>query len=516
VIRGLYQNIFDNPILTRELRRRMRGKALIFSIIGYIIIMTVASVLILITSMNPLAINQSNPGEVLQSMANTGDLVFKALTVIQGLLVIIIAPTITAGMTTMEKERKTFDFLRVTTITPWMYITGCFLSTVFYVSLALICALPLISLSFLYGGVSMNNVVDALLTLLGISMILSALGLYVSSVRERTRTAQGIVVFIIFLLVFGGPFIFGFIQSQFGAAAGTLFSQRFTLPLGISVSGLVIVFLTNAFFAMVLLLMATRKLFDPYDSRAVSHWQFAIIFAMIMLTILIPLPNTNVSPVGALAFVTILSLFMATCALNFAVGRMEVGDEIWQMKRLFPILRPFDQTIPYLLLFGFLFYFCTTTFIDRLPPNHSILNLNALRLSCTVGLAGFIFFCFFARLATAISVGRKGAGRLTLMVMGAFWIVLPLICSIIIGIMKAKYSQTMMFDVFHQIGRLSPFFVVNDALDQTATGAKFYDPDILIALLTYGFFSLITLAIGEPKRFKRWRGYSWHYDMPSG
>ncbi|NJL08473.1 MAG: ABC transporter permease, partial [Methylacidiphilales bacterium] len=137
----------------------------------------------------------------LTQMRSTGQSLFKWITGIQAMLVLIIAPTITAGMTTGEKEKKTFEFLRVTTITPWMYVLGSFLSTVFYVSLALLCALPLISLSFLYGGVGRNDVIASGGMLLGASMVLSSFGLFISSVRERTRTAQGIVVFLIFALI---------------------------------------------------------------------------------------------------------------------------------------------------------------------------------------------------------------------------------------------------------------------------------------------------------------------------
>ncbi|MBI5154994.1 hypothetical protein HZA57_07135, partial [Candidatus Poribacteria bacterium] len=142
-MKALLINIFDNPILTRELRRRMRGKALVYSIIGYIILMTLTSILVLLANSDPFTMSSARDTQkMLGKLADTGQSLFRSISIIQGLLVLIIAPTITAGMTTGEKEKKTFEFLRVTTISPWMYVMGCFLSTVFYVSLALLCALP--------------------------------------------------------------------------------------------------------------------------------------------------------------------------------------------------------------------------------------------------------------------------------------------------------------------------------------------------------------------------------------
>lgn len=220
-MKGLLQNVFDNPILTRELRRRMRGKALVYSMIGYIILMAMVSTLVLLFKMANW--NSSDSQALLKALTDTGHSLFVSITIIQILLVLIVAPTITAGMTTGEKEKKTFDFLRVTTITPWMYILGCFLSTVFYVSLALLCALPLISLAFLYGGVGKSDVLVSVGGLLGGSMILSSLGLYISSIRERTRTAQGVVVFMIFTFLFVGVALLKQVQSWLGTGGGGLF-----------------------------------------------------------------------------------------------------------------------------------------------------------------------------------------------------------------------------------------------------------------------------------------------------
>lgn len=522
-MKAIVQNIFDNPILVRELRRRMRGKALVYSIIGYIILMTITSILILLTSIDIFASGrQADSAALLQSMSATGRKLFESISIIQALLVLIIAPTITAGMTTGEKEKKTFEFLRVTTISPWMYITGCFLSTVFYVSLALICALPLISLAFLYGGVGGGDVLLRTTLLMGASMVLSAFGLLISSTRERTRTAQGIVVFMIFSLIFGGAILIDQIQSLLGsgnasAAAGAgaaTASAGFSL-MGFQVPMWAIIAAAIGTLTAILLLVATRKLFEPEEARAVSHWQYAVL-AVAAFAVLIGLSyGTTLSDQQALTFMASGCLALVVAALGFAVGRMEVGDEIWHLKRLVPFLRPIDQTVPFLIAVGAGWYLAVQL-LKGTVGNLGPVAAGLLDTVALVSLAGYAFFCTFGRFATAVAVGRKGAGRMTLALVCAVWIVLPLLVAALIGAFSVDFKGSTTF--LHHVGRLSPFFVMfegfaNDKVYKSATGL--FSLPGLPAAAFFAALALVFLAVGEVKRHRRWRGFDYHYDMPS-
>jgi hypothetical protein len=513
---GFLQNFLDNPILTRELRRRMRGKALIFSICGYIIIMTITSIMILLTGMNPFdQFGAQNNTKLLEDMVKTGTLLFNAISVIQALLVLIIAPTITAGMTTMEKEKQTFDFLRVTTITPWMYVIGCFLSTIFYVSLALLCALPLISLSFLYGGVSREDVISRTISLLALSMVLSAMGLFISSIRERTRTAQGIVVFLIFIMLFGAIVIESSLSVQFGSGLFSGGGAPIVTLAGLNLTKDAMVWLSLFMVSLVLLLMATRKLFDPYESRAVNHWQFSVIFGAMITITLVACAQTMNDTQGI--FVTVVGCFMlGFAAHNFAVGRMEVGDEMWHMKRLFPLLRPFDQTVPFIILVGLVWYWAMGSVVTNLPGGHTLTSADALISAALLSLAGYFFFCCFARYATAVSVGRRQAGNLTLGVIIGCWLVLPIVGGILSGLMQDTSFDSSPFQFFFlQLYQFSPVFFLSDSFLRNDEVLNVLGTPVGLGCAFYISMGLLFLALGEPLRYKRWKGFSWHYDMPS-
>lgn len=518
---GIWQNFFDNPILTRELRRRMRGKALLYSIIGYIVVMTAASIMILLVRLNPFAVaSAENSQELLVKMSSTGRSLFNSILTIQALLVLIIAPTITAGMTTGEKEKKTFDFLRVTTITPWMYILGCFLSTVFYVSLALLCALPLISLAFLYGGLGSADVLLAAAVLLGASAILSAFGLLVSSVRERTRTAQGIVVFIIFAAIFGGSILYAKITSWLGmgtgagappAAAGAYAATFAGIPLKILLGG----FATLGTM-VVLLLIGARKLFEPDDTRALAHWQFALLGAVVLGIYLAMLSGTNLGNTQALGFLATGCVLLLVAAVTFGAGRMEVGDEMWHLKRHVPILRRIDQTIPYLVGVGLAWWGATVLF-QRAPASLGAIVPAMIHATTMVSLAGFAFFCVFARWATAVAIGRKGAGRIVLGVAGALWIGLPLLSMLITS--AGAVDGGVVQEVSAFLGRFSPFYVMAEGIERDAHYAAargLFGLPGFVPTLVYGILTVVFLVFGEALRHRRWKNFDYHYDMPVG
>lgn len=503
-MRAIFANILDNPILTRELRRRMRGRALIFSIVGYIALMTLATMLVLF-AYAPSVFSRLNT-DMLSDLANTGTQLFRWITIIQSLLVLVIAPTITAGMTTGEKERKTFDFLRVTTITPWMYITGCFLSTVFYVALALICAFPLLSLTFVYGGVRPSTVFGTFGLLLGGSLILSAFGLYISSIRERTRTAQGVIVFAIFAVIFGGVYLYNKVIATFGGGGGGSITAMLS-PAGLPpwvAAAMIIGLITWVF-----LLLATRKLFEPDSTRAFSHWQFLFLLAVLLGPQMIAAAGAPVTEMTALVFLMTGQLLLLVATMCFGVGRMEVGDEIWHMKRLVPFLRPFDQTLPYLVLLGAAWWFAVDRFYGLAANVGSPPGLQAIFIA--VSLTSFAAMCAVARLATAIAVGRRGAGTITAAVAIAAWFVLPLV-----GLATRSLSPGLA-PIGEYLVKLSPFVLLFNSVGEPALYQGFGDLTGVNGLVcaTYLAVTVILVLVGEYKRWQRWRGFEYHYDMPA-
>jgi hypothetical protein len=511
-MRALTANIFDNPILLRELRRRMRGKALIWSIMIYIAIMTISTIIVLLAKSPPPGASISM--DTLRALHATGTQIFWWITGLQSLLVLIIAPTITAGMTTGEKERKTFDFLRVTTITRWMYVLGCFLSTSFYVGLALLCALPLISLSFLYGGVSLEKVVQTFFLLMAGSCVLSSFGLYISSVCERTRTAQGIIVFLIFAMLFGGFLLIQISQAAFagatGVTAGTAGSAMpgYVYIFNYGIPDWVMTVLGLGLLSTIFLLLAARKLFEPEEMRAFSHWQFGLLYvAVIAVGLGLLSGNAFSTEMMELSFMASVYVLMLSAVVTFAVGRMEVGDEIWHLKRLFPFLRPFDQTIPFLVAVAALGWYTFAIMPDLVKP----LNV-APGLPFSLGMvavSSFAFFAFFARGVTGVTGSRNKAGLMTIVLISLATVVWPLL----IAVCNAAVPDIE--PVWRQLLAFSPFAMLFDSFNNPSA----YQTGVPVGVFAAAIYAALAVGVGiygEYARWKRWRGFDYHYDMPVG
>jgi hypothetical protein len=502
---GLWANIFDNPILVRELRRRMRGKALIYSIISYLFLMTLSTIIVML-AYSPSMLAEASTA-TLQDLRRTGESLFKWITAIQVLLVLIVAPTITAGMTTAEKERQTFDFLRVTTISRWMYVTGCFLSTAFYVGLALLCALPLLAITFLYGGVSLQDVLGMFLILLGGSCVLSAFGLFISSVVEKTRTAQGIVIFLVFGLLFGGLVLLQQYRSVFIGATTTGGATSGLYLAGIAVPNWLVLPAVLGFFTGVFLLLSARKLFEPEETRAFSHWQFALVFLLVLLPLgAIVSGNQFPTELPQAVFLNIGFLLLMSAVLTFSIGRMEVGDEIWHLKRLLPFLRPIDQTLPFLAAIGVLWWFLGTWALS--PGSGNPLEWQASDAYLKSSLALFFLLVAVGRASTGLTGSSIRAFRITLSTMISIVFVAPIVLSAL------AWVVTPLASLVTQLSPLSPPYMLMLVVMGNSAAASVSAAASAIGLL-YLVTGLGLLLAGEIARYRRWKHFDYHYDMPA-
>ncbi len=492
----------------------MRGKALIYSIITYLCLITISTIMILLISApSPFA---SASMEMLEDMKSTGLNIYQWITGLQILLVLIIAPTITAGMTTGEKERKTFDFLRVTTITRWMYILGSFLSTAFYVALALICAMPLLSLTFLYGGVSLSSVLTTFVYLLGTSCVLSAFGLFVSSICDRTRTAQGIIVFLIFGVLFGGFILYQqlsiiFAGANAAASAGNTASatQNVFYLFNYPMPKWVAYFAVQLIFSGVFLLLAARKLFDPTETRSLSQWQFTLIYGSTLLVLLGVLSaNQFTRELPEILFLLLSYLMIIAAAGIFAIGRMEVGDEIWHIKRIFSWLRPIDQTIPFLVLIALSFYYVISDYQSWMMKAH--LPEGFVFSFLCISISSFAFFCFFGRAMTGITTHRPRAVLYFFVALVVCLIILP-----VFGAVLGSIAPSLSF-VARELALVSPLAALIDVFNNPAAySAGGYTPG-MTATAVYAILAVGVGLWGETKRFLKFRGFDYHYDMPAG
>lgn len=169
-----------NPVMIKELRGRMRG------IRGFAIITIFLTLMSFFTIL--LYLLQAPSGGVVVT-GELGRQLFIGVLFIELMLIIFIVPALTAGAITSERERKTYDLLQTTLITKATFVVGKMQSALGYIVLLLLSAIPLQSIAFLFGGVSEQELLLALLVLLVSAITLGGFGMFFSSITERTLAA---------------------------------------------------------------------------------------------------------------------------------------------------------------------------------------------------------------------------------------------------------------------------------------------------------------------------------------
>jgi hypothetical protein len=199
----------SNPVMLKEVRERMRGARAFVVITIYLGLMSGFTILFFL-------IQRGVVQE--QGSAATGALgrqLFAGVVGIELLLIIFIAPAFTAGAVTTERERKTYDLLQITLLPKSSFIIGKLESALSYILLLLLAAIPLQSIAFLFGGVSETEVVLAFFLLAVTAVMLGTVGLYFSTLVDRTLTASVRTYTVAFAFMVGIPLVLGFFIDKY-------------------------------------------------------------------------------------------------------------------------------------------------------------------------------------------------------------------------------------------------------------------------------------------------------------
>lgn len=136
------------------------------------------------------------------------------LVTIEFILIVFIMPSMTSSQISGERERQTLNLLLSTKLKPHQIITGKLLSALSLTMLVIVSGIPVISLAFIYGGVSFYDIIIAVLYLLFAALFIGSLGIFCSSVLKKTTFATvltyGIELFIIagsIFIVYGAYYI---------------------------------------------------------------------------------------------------------------------------------------------------------------------------------------------------------------------------------------------------------------------------------------------------------------------
>lgn len=178
-----------NPVLGKEIRLRFRSIKSILGIFFYLFVLTALALacLFLVSSTSNIGADQSRT-------------LFLVLTIGQMVLIAFMAPGLTAGVISGERERQTLNILLTTRQSSSAIVLSKLLSSLAFLALMVVSSLPLYAIAFLYGGISPQMVLQTFGVFLLTMFTFGSIGVLFSTLIRKTIvsmvTTYGIVLFL--------------------------------------------------------------------------------------------------------------------------------------------------------------------------------------------------------------------------------------------------------------------------------------------------------------------------------
>jgi ABC-type transport system involved in multi-copper enzyme maturation permease subunit len=200
---GRLHHLRDNPVTIKELRSRMRGRRAFVVLTIYLLVMSAFITLVY------AAYASSASGPFGPDPREVGKVVFGCVVGVQLFLVVFVGPSFTAGTITGEKERQTYDLLRTTLLSANAFVAGKLLSALSYVFLLVLAAIPLQSIAFLLGGVTLEELIISQLIVFTAAITFALWGLFCSSAMRSTLGASVMTFAGALFVTVGTPMVAG-------------------------------------------------------------------------------------------------------------------------------------------------------------------------------------------------------------------------------------------------------------------------------------------------------------------
>lgn len=195
-----------NPVLARELKARMRGRLTWLVVTAYLAVLAVILRFVYLAASND--VGGDGFGNPLAAAA-VGRSIFQWLLFFMLLLVCFIVPGLTAAAISGERERQTLVSLQLTLLRPRSIVVGKVLASLAFVTLLVVASLPLVSVPFLVGGVSVREVAQGIAMVLATAVALASLAVACSALLRRTQAATVVAYGLTMCMVVGTFVVYG-------------------------------------------------------------------------------------------------------------------------------------------------------------------------------------------------------------------------------------------------------------------------------------------------------------------
>ncbi|MGE5703128.1 MAG: ABC transporter permease, partial [Clostridia bacterium] len=161
---------FTNPLIVKEMRERFRSKKSFWILGLYLFVM--GAILLGFIYVDQLE-KRVTPGENRNW--------FILIAAVQYGMICFLAPALSAGTISGERERQTLHVLLTTQLTPLSIVVSKLFTSLAFMSVLILASLPLYSFVFLFGGISPQQLATLVLFFAVNMLFFGSVGLFCST-----------------------------------------------------------------------------------------------------------------------------------------------------------------------------------------------------------------------------------------------------------------------------------------------------------------------------------------------
>lgn len=141
--------------------------------------------------------------------------IFRVVIFLQAVLLIFVTPSFIAGTVSDERQRGTMEILLTTKMSVYTIVFGKFLSLFVSIMLVVLSQLPLLAVLFLYGGISVPDILLLAINFTVFIILLISMGIFCSALVKRTSIATALLYIAVLALFAGTLLIYNFAENSF-------------------------------------------------------------------------------------------------------------------------------------------------------------------------------------------------------------------------------------------------------------------------------------------------------------
>lgn len=220
---GLVENFRASvsAVFAKETRWRMRGRRAFVVMTIYVGVLALMVLLVYRVMYDRAAFDATMQGnaaslDVVSGSLSTliGQSVFTTILIVQTILTLLLAPALTSGSISIEREKQTLELLITTPVSTLGMVVGKLFASLAFVFLLVFASMPLMSVVFVFGGIAPDDVVRAYIVLFAVTFGIGAIGLFMSALLKRTQVATALSYIIVFLITIVGVVVHAWMYAS--------------------------------------------------------------------------------------------------------------------------------------------------------------------------------------------------------------------------------------------------------------------------------------------------------------